>query len=41
MVFCLKINHGGAFTKPPKIGYEGGKVNWIDNIDSDAFSVNE
>ncbi|GJZ19396.1 hypothetical protein Tco_0555986 [Tanacetum coccineum] len=38
---CLKINHDGAFTKPPKIGYEGGKVNWINNIDSDAFSVNE
>ncbi|GJV23282.1 hypothetical protein Tco_1375977 [Tanacetum coccineum] len=41
IVFCLKINHDGAFTKPPKIGYEGGKVNWINNIDSDAFSVNE
>ncbi|GJW34621.1 hypothetical protein Tco_0057541 [Tanacetum coccineum] len=41
IVFCLKINHDGAFTKPPKIGYEGSKVNWINNIDSDAFSVNE
>ncbi|GKA28740.1 hypothetical protein Tco_0714985 [Tanacetum coccineum] len=35
------INHGGAFTKPPKIRYNGSKVNWINNIDSDAYSVNE
>ncbi|GJR98635.1 hypothetical protein Tco_0270809 [Tanacetum coccineum] len=40
-VFCLKINHGGAFTKPPKIRYKDGKVNWIDTIDFDEFSVNE
>ncbi|GJQ90670.1 hypothetical protein Tco_0001809 [Tanacetum coccineum] len=40
-VFCLKINYGSAFRKPPKIRYKGGKVNWIDNIDSDAFFVNE
>ncbi|GJR98634.1 hypothetical protein Tco_0270808 [Tanacetum coccineum] len=26
-VFCLKINHGGAFTKPPKIRYKDGKIN--------------
>ena len=37
----MKINHGGAFTSPPKIRYKGGKVNWIDTIDSDEFSVNE
>nr|GEW80357.1 transposase, mutator type [Tanacetum cinerariifolium] len=24
-VFCLKINHGGAFTPHPKIRYKGGK----------------
>ncbi|GJZ52719.1 ribonuclease H-like domain-containing protein [Tanacetum coccineum] len=24
-VFCLKINHDGAFTKPPKIHYKGDK----------------
>nr|GEX00036.1 transposase, MuDR [Tanacetum cinerariifolium] len=24
-VFCLKINHGGAFTTPHKIRYKGGK----------------
>nr|GEY50068.1 transposase, mutator type [Tanacetum cinerariifolium] len=24
-VFCLKINHDGAFTPPPKIRYKGGK----------------
>ncbi|GJW25678.1 mutator type transposase [Tanacetum coccineum] len=40
-VFCLKINHGGAFTPPPKIRYKGGKVNWVDTIDSDVFSVVE
>ena len=40
-VFCLKINHGGAFTNPPKVCYKGGKVNWIDTIDSDQFSVIE
>ncbi|GJX16108.1 hypothetical protein Tco_0216940 [Tanacetum coccineum] len=34
-------NHGVLFTKPPKIRYKGGKVNWIDNIDSDAFSFNK
>ncbi|GJT46593.1 hypothetical protein Tco_0955308 [Tanacetum coccineum] len=40
-VFCLKINHGGAFTPPHKIRYKGGKVNWVDTIDSDVFSVVE
>nr|GFA05868.1 hypothetical protein [Tanacetum cinerariifolium] len=40
-VFCLKINHGGAITPPPKIRYNGGKVNWVDIIDSDVFSVVE
>nr|GEZ94396.1 hypothetical protein [Tanacetum cinerariifolium] len=32
-VFCLKINHGGAFTPPPKIRYKGGKEpkNDLDN----------
>nr|GEU57806.1 hypothetical protein [Tanacetum cinerariifolium] len=40
-VFCLKINHGGAFTPPPKIRYKDGKVNWVDTIDSDVFSVVE
>ncbi|GKC78900.1 hypothetical protein Tco_1129674, partial [Tanacetum coccineum] len=39
IVFCLKINHGGKFTTPPKIQYKGGKVNWVDTIDSDVFSV--
>nr|GEV69212.1 hypothetical protein [Tanacetum cinerariifolium] len=24
LFFCLKINHGGAFTLPPKIRYKGG-----------------
>ncbi|GKB38465.1 hypothetical protein Tco_0883407 [Tanacetum coccineum] len=26
-VFCLKINHGDAFRKPPKIRYKGGYDN--------------
>ncbi|GJR97196.1 hypothetical protein Tco_0269370 [Tanacetum coccineum] len=29
IVFCLKINHGGAFTPPPKIRYKGGKNNVV------------
>ncbi|GKC87320.1 hypothetical protein Tco_1147969 [Tanacetum coccineum] len=41
IVFCLKINHGGKFTTPPKIQYKGRKVNWVDTIDSDVFSVVE
>ncbi|GJY73317.1 hypothetical protein Tco_0477748 [Tanacetum coccineum] len=38
-VFCLKINHGGTFTPPPMTRYKGGKVNWVDDIDSDTFSI--
>ncbi|GKB31068.1 mutator type transposase [Tanacetum coccineum] len=40
-VFCLKINHGGTFTPPPMTRYKGGKVNWVDDIDSDTFSIAE
>nr|GEW12969.1 hypothetical protein [Tanacetum cinerariifolium] len=40
-VFCLKINHCGTFTTPPKICYKSGKVNWVDDIDSDIFSIVE
>ncbi|GKC96760.1 hypothetical protein Tco_1162202 [Tanacetum coccineum] len=40
-VFCLKINHGGKFTSPPMIRYKGGMVNWVDDIDSDIFSIVE
>nr|GEU79745.1 transposase, mutator type [Tanacetum cinerariifolium] len=40
-VFCLKINHGGTFTTPPKSRYKGGKINWVDDIDSDIFSIVE
>nr|GEY60301.1 hypothetical protein [Tanacetum cinerariifolium] len=40
-VFCLKINQGGTFTTPPMIRYKGGKVNWVDDIDSDIFSIVE
>ncbi|GKB62349.1 hypothetical protein Tco_0918535 [Tanacetum coccineum] len=40
-VFCLKINHGGTFTPPHMTRYKGGKVNWVDDIDSDTFSIVE
>ncbi|GJR12654.1 hypothetical protein Tco_0795306 [Tanacetum coccineum] len=39
--FYLKINHGGTFITPPMIRYKGGKVNWVDDIDSDIFSIVE
>ncbi|GKA28508.1 hypothetical protein Tco_0714753 [Tanacetum coccineum] len=35
------INHGGTFTTPPMIRYKGGKVNWVDDIDSNIFSIVE
>ncbi|GJU45557.1 hypothetical protein Tco_1202823 [Tanacetum coccineum] len=35
------INHGGTFTSPLMIRYKGGKVNWVDDIDSDIFSIVE
>ncbi|GKD68111.1 mutator type transposase, partial [Tanacetum coccineum] len=40
-IFCLKINHGGAFTPHAKIRYKGGKGYWVDIIDSDVFSIVE
>nr|GEW94210.1 hypothetical protein [Tanacetum cinerariifolium] len=36
-VFCLKINHGGAFTPPSKIRYKGGKTVNVD----ESLLVNE
>ncbi|GJV40798.1 hypothetical protein Tco_1419238 [Tanacetum coccineum] len=39
--FYLKINHGGTFITPPMIRYKGGKANWVDDVDSDIFSIVE
>ncbi|GJW00412.1 ribonuclease H-like domain-containing protein [Tanacetum coccineum] len=40
-VFSLKIHHGGELSKAPGRFYNGGKVHWFDQIDSDGFSVVE
>nr|GEV94105.1 ribonuclease H-like domain-containing protein [Tanacetum cinerariifolium] len=40
-VFSLEIHHGGELSKVANRIYDGGKVNWFDQIDSDGFSVVE
>ncbi|GJS99013.1 hypothetical protein Tco_0820183 [Tanacetum coccineum] len=35
------IHHGGELSKAPDRFYDGGKVHWFDQIDSDGFSVVE
>ncbi|GKE81894.1 hypothetical protein Tco_1551894 [Tanacetum coccineum] len=40
-VFSLEIHHGGELSKAPDRFYDGGKVHWFDQIDSDGFSVVE
>ncbi|KAD6453940.1 hypothetical protein E3N88_08646 [Mikania micrantha] len=40
-IFSLKFNHGGIFTKVPDRKYVSGKVNYIDMVDSDNFSMHE
>ncbi|GJY88113.1 mutator type transposase [Tanacetum coccineum] len=40
-VFSLEIHHGGKLSQAPNRLYDGGKVNWFDQIDSDGFSVVE
>ncbi|GJX62067.1 hypothetical protein Tco_0294967, partial [Tanacetum coccineum] len=37
----IEIHHGGVFTNAPNRVYNGGKVNWFDQIDSNGFSVVE
>ena len=37
----MQINHGGFFTKSPGRSYIRGRVNYIDLIDADEFSVIE
>ncbi|GJZ61827.1 mutator type transposase [Tanacetum coccineum] len=40
-IFSLEIHHGGRLSKAPNRLYDGGKVHWFDQIDSDGFSVVE
>ncbi|GKA68121.1 hypothetical protein Tco_0768038 [Tanacetum coccineum] len=40
-VFSLEIHHDGKLSQAPNRLYDGGKVNWFDQIDSDGFSVVE
>ncbi|GJV16857.1 hypothetical protein Tco_1362180 [Tanacetum coccineum] len=40
-VFSLEIHHGGKLSQASNRLYDGGKVNWFDQIDSDGFSVVE
>ncbi|GKD18763.1 hypothetical protein Tco_1207921 [Tanacetum coccineum] len=40
-VFSLEIHHGGELSKAPDQFYDGWKVHWFDQIDSDGFSVVE
>ncbi|GJZ71885.1 transposase, MuDR [Tanacetum coccineum] len=40
-VFSLEIHHGGKLSEAPNRLYDGGEVNWFDQIDSDGFSVVE
>jgi hypothetical protein len=40
-IFSLKVYHGGRFTKTPGRRYVKGRVNFVDMIDSDEFSVHE
>ncbi|GKE54289.1 hypothetical protein Tco_1489445, partial [Tanacetum coccineum] len=40
-VFSLEINHDGELSKAANRLYDGGKVHWFDQIDSDGFSVVE
>ncbi|GKB48864.1 mutator type transposase [Tanacetum coccineum] len=38
-IYCLKINHGGAFTTPPKIRYKGEKKDH--SVNKDPLNVDE
>ncbi|GJV84949.1 ribonuclease H-like domain-containing protein [Tanacetum coccineum] len=40
-VFSLEIHHGCELSKAANRLYDGGKVHWFDQIDSDGFSVVE
>ncbi|KAL8193537.1 hypothetical protein R6Q57_026672 [Mikania cordata] len=40
-LFSLKVYHGGRFSKLPGRKYVGGKISFVDMIDSDEFSLHE
>ena len=40
-MFSMKIHHGGMFTDPPGRMYVNGTESFIDNVDTDLFSVIE
>ncbi|MFS7957646.1 hypothetical protein Hanom_Chr07g00668821 [Helianthus anomalus] len=40
-LFRIRLHHGGRLTKSPGRVYEGGKVNFVDMIDIDIFSVHD
>ncbi|KAL4587589.1 hypothetical protein LXL04_000461 [Taraxacum kok-saghyz] len=35
----IKLYHGGEFTKFPNVRYVEGKVNYVDNVDIEEFSI--
>jgi hypothetical protein len=40
-LFSIKLHHGGSFSRFPDRSYLGGKVNYIDLIDIEKFSIHE
>ncbi|XP_035845219.1 uncharacterized protein LOC118491500 [Helianthus annuus] len=40
-LFSFRIHHGGRLTHPPGRTYVGGRINYVDLIDIDLFSVHE
>ncbi|XP_022008109.1 uncharacterized protein LOC110907434 [Helianthus annuus] len=40
-LFTLRLHHGGRLTQPPGRMYVGGKIDHVDLIDIDKFSVHE
>ncbi|CAI9265818.1 unnamed protein product [Lactuca saligna] len=40
-MFSIRLNYGGVFTKFPGRKYIKGKMNYIDDIDSDLFLVHD
>ncbi|KAL4557735.1 hypothetical protein LXL04_035923 [Taraxacum kok-saghyz] len=39
--FTIELHHGGKFTKFPSITYNDGKIDHVDLVDMDEFSVHE
>ncbi|CAI9281572.1 unnamed protein product [Lactuca saligna] len=40
-MFTIELHHGGRFTKFPGISYIEGKLDHIDLVDMDEFSVHD